>query len=112
MHRVPAAEQFHQSVEPAIAVDITGRIGRFGRSSGGSAIASGHCSYSTFGGVTDRPQSDGEPTLEDAYTSICLAVAGFQTREADERWAARTSAATVGLPLSAATTVATGLVEN
>ena len=51
-----------------------------------------------------------EPTLEDAYAAICPAVRAFPTRNAYEQWAARTSAATVGVPLSAATTVATGLV--
>ncbi|PCR92023.1 organomercurial lyase [Natrinema ejinorense] len=78
----------------------------------GDVTATPSTAVVSFGIVTDRSKSDGKPTLEDAYTSICPAVAGFPTRDAYERWAARTSAATVGLPLSAATTVATGLVEN
>lgn len=66
----------------------------------------------SFGVATDESVPDREPTLEDAYATICPAVNAFPTREAYERWAARTQAATVGMPLSAATIVATGLVEE
>jgi hypothetical protein len=61
-------------------------------------------------GIAPDASPAGKPTLEDAYDAICPTVRAFPTRAAYERWAARTTAATVGLPLSAATGVATGLV--
>ena len=65
----------------------------------------------SFGVATDESFGDGEPTLEDAYAAICPSVRAFPTRNAYEQWATRTSAATIGMPLSAATAVATGLIE-
>uniref|UniRef100_A0A7D5GNV5 Alkylmercury lyase n=2 Tax=Natrinema halophilum TaxID=1699371 RepID=A0A7D5GNV5_9EURY len=66
----------------------------------------------SFGTTVDGSHlPDGEPTLEDAYTAICPSVRAFPTRRAYERWAAKTQAATVGMPLSAATAVATELVD-
>ncbi|WP_254762379.1 organomercurial lyase [Natrinema marinum] len=66
----------------------------------------------SFGIVTDDSVTDGTPTLEDAYSAICPAVRAFPTREAYERWAAETNAATIGMPASAATAVAAGLVDE
>lgn len=66
----------------------------------------------SFGVAPAAVSADDAPTLEDAYAAICPTVRAFPTRSAYERWAAQTSAATVGMPLSAATTVAAGLVEE
>ncbi|WP_226039915.1 organomercurial lyase [Natrinema sp. DC36] len=67
----------------------------------------------SFGVATDGSAAmNGGPTLEDAYTSICPVVTAFPTRSAYEQWAAQTPVATVGLPISAATGVATGLVDE
>jgi hypothetical protein len=66
----------------------------------------------SFGVSTDKLRPDRAPTLEDAYAAICPSVKAFPTRGAYEQWAARAPATTVGMPLSAATTVAAGLVEE
>ena len=80
----------------------------------GEVTATPSTAVVSFGVVPDDSAAgdgaEAEPTLEDAYAAICPAVRAFPTRNAYEQWAARTSAATVGVPLSAATTVATGLV--
>lgn len=66
----------------------------------------------SFGIAFDESFTAAEPTLEDAYAAICPAVNAFPTRDAYEQWAAQTPAATVGMPLSAGTEVATGLVGD
>ncbi|MDF9747730.1 organomercurial lyase [Natrinema salsiterrestre] len=78
----------------------------------GDLIATPSTAAVSFGIATDEPLPDGEPTLEAAYEMICPVVNAFPTREAYEQWAARIPAATVGMPLSVATVVATGLVEE
>lgn len=76
----------------------------------GDVTATPSTAVVSFGVATDAAPA-GEPTLEDAYAAICPAVNAFPTRGAYERWAARTPTETVGMPLSAATNVATGLVK-
>ncbi|MFC6768918.1 organomercurial lyase [Natrinema soli] len=79
----------------------------------GDVTATPSTAVVSFGVATDGSAAmNAEPTLEDAYTSICPAVIAFPTRSAYEQWAAQTPVATVGMPLSAATGVATGLVDD
>lgn len=63
----------------------------------------------SFGARRDVDPSDGDPTLGDAYATICPAVKAFPDRAAYERWAADTPAATVAMPLSAGLGVARAL---
>lgn len=57
-------------------------------------------------------QSDGNPTLQDAYAAICPYVKAFPDRDAYEQWAENTPAATVATPLSGATAFARALTKE
>ncbi|WP_408959961.1 organomercurial lyase [Natrinema sp. 74] len=78
----------------------------------GGLTASPSTAAVSFGIATDASTASEKPTLEDAYAAICPTVRAFPTRDAYEQWATETNAATIGMPLSAATGVATGLVDD
>ena len=64
----------------------------------------------SFGIGTDAlHRQGGSPTLEDGYAAICPYVRAFPNREAYAAWAEDVPAATVALPLSGATAVASAL---
>lgn len=65
----------------------------------------------SFGVAHDADAGEDGPTLATAYGAICPYVKAFPDRAAYERWAAEVPAATVGLPLADATTVARHLAD-
>jgi hypothetical protein len=66
----------------------------------------------SFGiGVDAAANSDGDPSLEDFYTSGCPYVKAFPSREAYAEWSADAPAYTVALPLDGATDIAAALAE-
>lgn len=66
----------------------------------------------SFGVATDVEASDdGEVTHEDVYAAICPYVKAFPNEAAYEQWAEDAPAATVGIPLSGATGLASALVD-
>lgn len=60
--------------------------------------------------VVEAPTGDG-PTHADVYGAVCPYVRAFPDREAYEQWAGATDGATVAMPLSGATEIASALVE-
>lgn len=67
----------------------------------------------TFGIETPaEPPTDDGSTLEQGYTLICPYVKAFPCPEAYSQWAKRVPAATVALPLSGATELASALVRE
>jgi alkylmercury lyase len=65
----------------------------------------------SFGVADDAPAGEGTPTLAETYGAICPYVKAFPDRAAYEGWAAGVPAATVGLPLADATTLARHLAD-
>lgn len=66
----------------------------------------------SFGVAADAPASaDDGPAPADLYGAVCPYVRAFPDREAYERWAADTDAATVGVPLAAGASFAPTLAR-
>lgn len=63
----------------------------------------------SFGIAPEAADAAGDPSMREVYGAVCPFVKAFPSREAYERWATGTDAATVGLPLAAGVPVAAAL---